>query len=113
MIEDGKLKLKLAMNERGGGVSIGNGLITGTNTSVASLAFALSNVLKCTVLDKTGVTGDYDFALKWAPADESELLDSGPSIFTALKEQHGVRLVSTRVPVDIVVVNHVERPSPN
>jgi uncharacterized protein (TIGR03435 family) len=111
--EDGKTKLEHATNEKGGGVSIGSGQITGSNTDLANLAFALSSLLKCIVVDKTGITGHYDFVLKWPPEDEAEPIDLAPSIITALKEQIGLKMVSTKLPADVIVVDHVERASPN
>jgi uncharacterized protein (TIGR03435 family) len=56
------------------------------------------------------LTGKYDFDLTWAADD---LPDSGPSIFTALQEQLGLRLETAKAPVDVVVIDHLERPSEN
>jgi uncharacterized protein (TIGR03435 family) len=69
------------------------------------------------VLDRTGLSGNYDFSLRWTP----ESLDggtpspeaSGPSIFTALQEQLGLKLESATGPVQTLVVDHIERPSEN
>jgi uncharacterized protein (TIGR03435 family) len=72
------------------------------------------------VRDETGLSGVYDFTLKWMPEPIAE--DSGnpsppeangPSIFTALKEQLGLRLESTQAPSDVVVIDHIEQPTPN
>lgn len=75
------------------------------------------------VVDKTGLTGKYDFTLTWTPEGGSggqSLLNGkpivnagGPSLFTALREQLGLELKSTRAPVDVVVIDQVEMPSPN
>lgn len=69
------------------------------------------------LLDETGLTGKYTFNLRWTPQNLSEPTTSpetpGPSLFTALEEQLGLRLESTKVPVDVLVVDHVEEPSPN
>jgi uncharacterized protein (TIGR03435 family) len=61
------------------------------------------------VLDQTGLTGKYDFNFKMASSRDG----SGPSIFTNLEEQLGLKLVSTRGPVETIVVEHIERPSEN
>ena len=62
------------------------------------------------VVDRTGLTGRFDFTLSWAPEGSS---DSGaPSIFTALQEQLGLRLQPARGAVDVLVIDSVERPAP-
>lgn len=80
----------------------------------------------CPVVDKTGLTGNYDFELKWdrnpetmppagtstVPAAPSEDA-SRPSIFTALLEQLGLKLVPIRAPLDSIVIDYIEKPSPN
>jgi uncharacterized protein (TIGR03435 family) len=72
------------------------------------------------VLDRTGLTGRFDFDLEWtpmvtptgvpAPAGPN---DAGPSIFTALQEQLGLKLESTSETVSVLVVDSVNQPSPN
>jgi bla regulator protein blaR1 len=107
------------------------GQITAQGVVLANLVRTLSAQLGSTVIDKTGLTGKYDFTLQWspdmnqpstmtaggaggqgpgaaAPADSS-----GPSIFTALEEQLGLKLESQKGPVDILVIAHVEEPSEN
>jgi uncharacterized protein (TIGR03435 family) len=69
-----------------------------------------------TVEDKTGLTGYYDLSLQWDPNNTSPSVSvesSGPSIFTALKEQLGLKLESTKAPLDTITIDHVERPSEN
>lgn len=67
-----------------------------------------------TVLDKTGLAGNYNFQLNWtendAPAAENA---SAPSLFTALQEQLGLKLEATKGPVQTLVVDHVEMPTAN
>jgi len=78
------------------------------------------------VLDKTGLTGKYDFVLEWTPdpADaraqgfgdgitEPAPVPGGPSIFTALQEQLGLRLESQKGPVENIVIDRAEKPSEN
>jgi uncharacterized protein (TIGR03435 family) len=77
---------------------------------VAKLARILSEQLEVPVMDKTGLAGNYDFTLRWAP-DENP--GAGPSIFTAVQEQLGLRLESEKLPVECLVIDHIERPSPN
>ena len=84
------------------------------------LAAQLSRLLNSTVLDKTGLSGQYDVDLTFTP----ELLSAGgppppgvdpngPSVFTALQEQLGLKLQSGRGPVDVLVIDHVEHPTEN
>jgi len=65
------------------------------------------------VVDKTGLTGNCEFHLKWTPDAQQGTPDAGPTLFTALEEQIGLKLVSTKSPVDVLVVDHIERPSAN
>lgn len=82
---------------------IASGTITGTARSMEDIAQTLSRYAERRVFDRTGLDGRYDFELKW----------SDTSIFTALQEQLGLKLEPTKGPVDVVVVDHVDRPSEN
>jgi uncharacterized protein (TIGR03435 family) len=96
------------------------GVIDGNGADMEMVATALSTEPEVggrLVVDKTGLTGKYDFTLKWAPdsgagADAANP-DSGPSLFTALQEQLGLRLETGRGPVDMVVIDHAELPTAN
>jgi uncharacterized protein (TIGR03435 family) len=69
------------------------------------------------VIDKTGLTGEYDIALTYVP--ENRLYGPGPhqpdeiDIFTAVREQLGLTLERTKMPVDVLVIDHSEKPSEN
>src|SRR5215467_3156805 len=82
------------------------------------------------VVDQTGLKDRYDFTLHWTPEQaqtaikhpkdgiirvggKSSAESSGPSLFTAIQEQLGLKLESKRVPVKILVIDHIERPSEN
>jgi uncharacterized protein (TIGR03435 family) len=71
------------------------------------------------VLDDTGLTGTFDFSLEWSlPRDptqsqSSPTEDAGPTLLQALAEQLGLKLKSTTATVAVLVVDHIERPSPN
>jgi uncharacterized protein (TIGR03435 family) len=80
------------------------------------LAASLANILRQTVIDRTGAVGKYDFELSWMPdpgTSNNAVDSSGPSIFTALQEQLGLRLESQKGPIPILVIDRVERPSEN
>ena len=77
------------------------------------------------VVDKTGLMGKYDFMLKWTPdmslgaagrperEGDVPVDPSGPSLFTALQEELGLKLDATKGPVDTIVIDSVEMPSEN
>jgi uncharacterized protein (TIGR03435 family) len=68
------------------------------------------------VVDKTGLTGRYNFELNWSPSSQISSSTSDiplPSIFTALEEQLGLKLESTKGTLDTIVIDHVEMPSSN
>jgi uncharacterized protein (TIGR03435 family) len=69
------------------------------------------------VLDKTGLTANYDFTLKWTPdillGANQTAANAGPSLFTALQEELGLRLESARAPVDQIVIDSVSPPAAN
>ncbi len=97
----------------------GIGRLTAQRMTMASLTRILTVVTDRLVVDKTGLTAEYDFDLRWTPDDLQESAGeipeavSGPSIFTALKEQLGLKLQPAKGPVDILVIDHIERPSEN
>ncbi len=95
------------------------GHLTGQRFPISLLAQWLSLQVGRKVLDNTGLTGTYDFTLQWTPDSPApmsagaEATDSGPSIFTAIQEQLGLRLEPAKGPVETFVIDHVERPSEN
>jgi uncharacterized protein (TIGR03435 family) len=96
---------------RGPEVRGGRGRLVARNVTMGILAAQLADrVLGRPVLDRTGIAGEFDVDLEWTP-DEST--DIGPSIFTALQEQLGVKLEAQKGVVDVLVIDHVERPSAN
>jgi uncharacterized protein (TIGR03435 family) len=66
------------------------------------------------VIDRTGLAGAWDFELTFAPADvAASAATDTPSLFTALQEQLGLKLEATRAPVEVLVVDRIERPTPD
>jgi uncharacterized protein (TIGR03435 family) len=83
------------------------------NVSVSDFAQQLTELrgIEFPVIDRTGIPGIYDITLKSAA---SALLDpSGPSLLTLIQEQLGLKLVSAKDPIEVVVVDHAEEPSAN
>jgi uncharacterized protein (TIGR03435 family) len=98
----------------------GAGQTEGRDVPVALLVNALSSKPEIDgrlVVDETGLTGKYSFKLIWTPEDPhaatGEAGAGGPSLFTALQEQLGLKLEARKAPVDCVVIDHIEQPSPN
>ena len=88
--------------------------LTAHGIPMMSLASTLEGQVHRTVIDKTGLAGNYDLAMKWTSDNGvSAETDSGPSIFTALQEQLGLRLKPAKGPVETLVVDHVDMPSEN
>lgn len=82
----------------------------GSRVPVASLVERLSANLEAAVLDRTGIAGDHDFRLEFAPDDPAA---TGPSIFAATQEQLGLKLDITKGPIETLVIDHAEKPSGN
>jgi bla regulator protein blaR1 len=91
------------------------------NTTMALLASALPGVgnLGRPVVDQTGLSGRFDFMIEWVPDSKGPAVPNvppdleGPTFLQALHEQLGLKLESTKVPIQVLVVDHVERPSEN
>ena len=116
VIAKGGAKFKVAAPaegvDPGGTIARKKGEIAAQNIVLSQLISALTQTLGRTVEDRTtGLTGKYDLKLDWATDDEAS--ETGPSIFTAIQEQLGLKLESTKGPVEVLIVDHVERPSGN
>lgn len=103
----------------GGGREVGRGRIRSLGQPLKPLVNALSTELKRPVVDRTGLTGFYNFTLRWTPeegaavAGEAPEGDSAPSIFEAVQEQLGLKLEPAKAPVQVLVIDHLDRPSAN
>jgi uncharacterized protein (TIGR03435 family) len=92
--------------------SWGSAMVLGT-MEMPELASHLASILGRQVTDQTGLAGAYTFSLKWTPDDKPVTDNSPPSLVTAIQEQLGLRLDSTKGPVEILVVDHAEKPTEN
>jgi uncharacterized protein (TIGR03435 family) len=90
---------------------------------MASLITMLSTQAGAPVVDNTGLSGNFDVKLQFSPgsagapapnaAPSSPAADDAPSLFTAVREQLGLKLTPTRVPLDRLIIDHIERPDPD
>jgi uncharacterized protein (TIGR03435 family) len=138
---NGGPQIRVDGGEGGKTVSIGSGgravaafsgrggtrTMSGKGVTIQNLLTSLSSATGRPVLNKTGLTGKYDYKLEWAPDDNQatapggppsgaapiESEPSGPNIFTAVQEQLGLKLESARGPVQIFVIEHAEKASGN
>ncbi len=94
--------------------SFGVGRFMMQDLKISQMVDFLSNQdLGFPIVDQTGLTGEYDLSLHFAPGNAPAPDSQEPSLFTALEEQLGLKLVLKKIPVETVVVDHIERPSPN
>jgi uncharacterized protein (TIGR03435 family) len=106
----------------------GDTVLKATSATMTQFAGALSQSLGATVVDRTGIDGQFDVSLQWTPDPGSQPLVTksgapapppppdavpGPSIFTALQEKLGLKLEARKVPVEVIVIDHANRPSDN
>lgn len=126
VLAKGGLKAQASAPDRG---SVGNsqrGRIDAQGCTVSQLALKLAEALKQPVLDATAVAGKFDFKVQWTPDDPLVKPPSpdqrpggapefgvGPSIFSALQEQLGLKLESSKIPAEVLVIDSAERPSAN
>jgi uncharacterized protein (TIGR03435 family) len=107
-------------------MKMGRGQITGVGMTVSMLTDALSRQPELAdrqIVDQTGLKDTYDFTLRWTPdapippgqeyPNAPPPDPNGPSIVAAIQEQLGLRLETIKGPVQFVVINNVEEPSPN
>ncbi|HEV8395263.1 MAG TPA: TIGR03435 family protein [Vicinamibacterales bacterium] len=90
------------------------GQITGRAVTLQQLSELLGSAVRRKVVDRTGLTGVYDVDLRWSPGLSPAVAASDqPDIFTAVREQLGLQLKSSRGPVDVMVIERAERPTPD
>jgi uncharacterized protein (TIGR03435 family) len=99
-------------------LALWSGGLTSSGMGLPQLAAALFNSSTTTgvdrpVIDQTGLTGMFGFTLTFSSFDTGPQVSDDPSIFTALREQLGLKLERARGPVELLVIDSVERPTPN
>jgi uncharacterized protein (TIGR03435 family) len=109
------LKLKPSTPDSPGGLRMTSPgravLITAGRFGMERLAGQFSALTSQPVVDRTGLAGEYDFQLTYVPDGSSDT--SAPELLTAIQEQLGLKLEPAKVPIEILVVDHVEKPSEN
>lgn len=110
----GGLRMKPAADPEHGEMSFNRGHLAGKGVPLPFLASLLEIPAERTVVDKTGVPGSFDFDLRFDPHDSTSTNESNdPDFFTAVQEQLGLKLQSTHASVPVLVVDHIEPPTPN
>ncbi|WP_146072019.1 TIGR03435 family protein [Bryocella elongata] len=105
--------------KEGGARQVSRGQIKSMGQPMKPLINQLTMELGHVVVDRTGLMGYYNFTLKWTPDDASPTAGSvpedpsAPSIFTAVQEQLGLKLEHARAPVQVLVIDHLEKPTEN
>jgi uncharacterized protein (TIGR03435 family) len=89
------------------------GRLTIRDMPLDTLANSLSGMVGRVVFDRTALAGNFNLSLRYAPDGTDSAQSQDPSIFTALQEQLGLKLESTKGPVDVLVIDHVEQPTPD
>jgi uncharacterized protein (TIGR03435 family) len=123
-----KFQESKATGPNGGRMRMGRGELNGESVGMDFIVQVLSNQVRRTVLDKTGLKGKYDIKLTWTP-DISQGFSpgplpagvepppppdpNGPTIFSALQDQLGLRLESGKGPVELIVIDRAEKASEN
>jgi uncharacterized protein (TIGR03435 family) len=120
-------KTKAAPTDPPGIVPIGLGNLTVHNETIAEFAFEMqAMVMDKPVVDRTGLTDRYDFTLKWTPDDSQyqqsrstspnmripagDNSNAPPGLYTAVREQLGLKIEATKALIDVIVIDHVEKP---
>jgi uncharacterized protein (TIGR03435 family) len=91
--------------------------LAGYKVPMAGFIISLESATRRPVLDRTGITSEFNYVLEFAPPqgtiDRNLPAISSPSLFTAVEEQLGLQLESARIPVELLVIDSVEKPSDN
>ncbi len=107
-------KLKAATaGDRTQNTSWDNQRMTWTATSMDTLAYYLTRVEGRVVVDRTGLTGFYDFTMKWSWDEDTSSEAYAADLLTALREQLGLELKAEKAPVDVVIVQSASEPTGN
>jgi uncharacterized protein (TIGR03435 family) len=107
------LKIQPVEGAVGSSMNNHNSNLTAKGVSMQRLADWLARLVSAPVSDATQVSGVFDFKLGWTPDEKSAAAPDGPSLFTALEEQLGVKLEPHKTTIEIIVVDTAEKASEN
>ena len=113
VVAKGGLKMTKSADDAVNTMSFSSGAVSAMSAKampISILVHFLSSAVRHPVVDKTGLEGNFDIKLQWT---DSNLSGDIPTIFTALPEQLGLRLESRKGPVQMLIVDHAERPTEN
>jgi uncharacterized protein (TIGR03435 family) len=114
VVAKGGPKLTLSREELGSSSTNGGSKkldLVATGTSMALLASYVGNRLNRIVVDRTGLSGSYDFKLEWAP--DGEVDSPAPPLVSALQDQLGLRIEAQKAQVEVLVIERITRPTEN
>ena len=110
------LKMKDAPPDEPGSETMRSGQMAVHAMSIETIVDGFAGTDGRLIVDKTGFEArKFDFELKWTPEEQRATAsdDAPPSLYTALEEQLGLKLIPAKDPVRVLIVSHIERPSPN
>ena len=115
VIAKGGLRMKEAAPDEPGTESMSSTKLKAQAQKVSAISGAFQWTVGRMIVDKTGLgEKKFDFELTWVPDNRAEATgETGPSLYTALEEELGLKLVPAKGPVPVLIIDHIERPSPN
>ncbi len=104
--------MRAAREDEEESIGVGGGTLSASNSTLSDLTSVLISWLGRPVIDKTGLQGHYDFRMKWDP-DSDDDIAAPPDLASVLGKQLGLELKAAKGPLEVLVIDHVEKPSPN
>jgi uncharacterized protein (TIGR03435 family) len=113
VVAKGGLKLKASEPDTASRANTDRGRIEAEGCTMALVAQKLAEAVHLPVVDQTAVAGQFSFTLKWTPDEMQAKEPGGPSLFTAVQEQLGLKLEGRKVPTEVLVIDRAEKASAN
>jgi uncharacterized protein (TIGR03435 family) len=114
VVAPGGPKFKESTEDERGGIRVDRGFITGRHTGITNFIYFLAGELQQTIVDETGLQGEYSIDLRWSPTDvTTPAAGDPPDLFAAMQEELGLKLKASKGPVEVLVVEKAERPTEN